>query len=252
MPEARCPTGIPGLDALLDGGLPKNRSILLSGTCGTGKTIFGTQFLVGGIIQYDEPGVFLTLEQSAEELRKDMLGFGMDLKKHEDQGKLVIIDTSLSRIGLKNYISSVPNIPQGSFSLLPDEFDMNKVIDLTVQATAQLQAKRLVIDSLPALDYLIKDTHDVRRILINMNYALKKANLTSLIITESLEEDGISRHHVEEYISDGVIILRTNEALDTRTIKIRKMRLTKHSLKPLTFDLTDTGILVKEQRKGIM
>ena len=203
----RCPTGIPGLDTLIDGGLPRNRSILLSGTCGTGKTVFGTQFITNGIIQYNEPGVILTLEQSAEELRKDMLTFGIDLKKHEDQGKLIIIDTSLSHIGIKNYISNVPTVPQGSFSLLPDEFDMNKVIDLTVQAAQNIKAKRLVIDSLPALDYLIKDTHDIRRILINMNYALKKSDLTTLIITESLEEDGISRHQVEEYITDGVIIL---------------------------------------------
>jgi len=251
MASDRCPTGIPGLDSLIDGGLPRNRSILLSGTCGTGKTVFGTQFLVGGIQQYNEPGVFLTLEQSAEELRKDMLGFGIDLKKLEDEEKLVIIDTSLSRVGIKNYIASVPTIPKGSFSLLPDEFDMNKVIDLTVQAAQNIGAKRLVIDSLPALDYLIKETNDVRRVLINMNYALKKSDLTALIITESLEEDGISRHQVEEYISDGVIILRTNEALDTRTIKIRKMRLTKHSLKPLTFELTNNGLQVKEQRKGL-
>jgi KaiC/GvpD/RAD55 family RecA-like ATPase len=248
----RCPTGITGLDNIIDGGLPRNRSILLSGTCGTGKTVFGIQFLANGINKYNEPGVFLTLEQSAEEVRKDMLGFGIDIKKLEDQGKLVLIDTSLSRIGLKNYISNVPTIPKGSFSLLPDEFDMSKVLELTLQAVENIHAKRLVIDSLPALDYLIKETHDVRKVLINMNYALKKANLTTLIITESLEEDGISRHQVEEYISDGVIILRTNEALDTRTIKIRKMRLTQHSLKPLTFELTNQGINVKENKKGIM
>jgi len=249
--EDRCQTGIPGLDSLIDGGLPRSRSILLSGTCGTGKTVFGVQFLVNGITQYNEPGIFLTLEQSAEELRKDMLGFGINLKKLEDTGKLVIIDTSLSRVGIKNYIASVPTIPQGSFSLLPDEFDMNKVIDLTIQAAETIKAKRLVIDSLPALDYLIKETNDVRRVLINMNYALKKSDLTALIITESLEEDGISRHQVEEYIADGVIILRTNEALDTRTLKIRKMRLTKHSLKPLTFDITENGITIKEQKRGL-
>lgn len=248
--EDRVSTGIQGLDELLDGGLPRARSILLTGTCGTGKTTFATQFLVNGINKFNEPGILVTLEQSSDEIRKDMLAFGMDLGKLESEGKLIIIDTSLSKIGIKDFITQLPVAPQGSFSLLPDEFDVEKIIGLTVAAAKKIGARRVVIDSLPALDYIIRESHDIRRALINMNYQFKTNNLTSLVITETIEENALSKHNVEEYISDGVIVLRTNEALDTRTLKIRKMRTVKHSLKPNTVEFTPEGIKVKSP-KGI-
>ncbi|MFH1403935.1 MAG: ATPase domain-containing protein [Candidatus Altiarchaeota archaeon] len=242
--DDKCPTGIPGFDELVGGGLPRGRSILLSGSCGTGKTTFAIQFLANGIEKYDEPGILVTLEQHSDELRSDALKYGIDLKKYEEQKRLIIIDTSLSRIGMQEFIAQIPEVPDNSFSLLPDEFEINKIIDITSQAAQKIGAKRIVVDSLPALDYLIQEQHDLRRALINMNYELKSKGLTALIITEALEEDGISKHGVEEYISDGVIILRTNEALDTRTLKIRKMRTIKHTLKPNTFELTQNGITV--------
>ena len=241
----KCPSGIEGLDELLGGGLPGGRSILVSGRCGTGKTTLAIQFLANGILKYGEPGILVTLEQHADELRDDALHYGIDLRKFEEEGKLILIDTSLSRLGIQDFISNVPIVPEGSFSLLPDEFDVDKIIKITGEAAGKIGAKRVVIDSLPALDYLIKDDLDIRRALINMNYELKSRGLTSIIITEALEEDGISKHGVEEYISDGVIIMRTNEALDTRTIKIPKMRTVKHTLKPNTFELGKDGIKIR-------
>lgn len=241
----RVPTGVPGLDDLISGGLPRGRSILLSGTCGTGKSTLAIQYLVNGATQYNEPGIMITLEQNADELRQDMLHFGLDLNKLEGEKKIIIIDTSLSKIGIKDYLTSVPTAPDGSFSLLPDEFDIDKIVNIIVNSAQKIGAKRVVIDSLPALDYILKEDYDIRRALINLNYELKKHNLTALLITESLEDDGISKHGVEEYVVDGVIVLRTNEALDTRTLKIRKMRVTDHSLKPTTFEITPKGITIK-------
>jgi KaiC/GvpD/RAD55 family RecA-like ATPase len=248
--EERVPTGIPGLDELMSGGLPRGRSILLTGGCGTGKSTLALQYLVNGIIKYGEPGLLITLEQNHEEIRKDMLNFGFDLKKHEDEGKLIIIDTSLSRVGIRDFITAPPtsSTPAASFSLLPGEFNMDNIIALAIQSAEQIGAKRIVIDSLPALDYLITESHDLRRTLITMNYELKSKGLTTLIITEGQDEDGLSMHGVEEYIADGVIVLKVNEALDTRTIKIRKMRTIKHTLKPTTFELTPTGINVKSAK----
>lgn len=248
--KPRCQTGVKGLDELLEGGFPQGRTVILSGTCGTGKTTIATQFLYNGVVQYNEPGVLVTLEQSASEIREDMMQFGLDLQKLEDEGKLVIIDTSLSKIGLKDFVSTLPVVPKKSFSLLPGEFDMDRVMDLAIQAADKIGAKRLVVDSLPALDVFVGDSINIRRTLVNVNYALKKAGVTSILITEMTEDDGISRYQVEEYVADGVLLLKSNEALDTTTLRIRKMRLTDHSLKPRTLYFTEKGIEIKEQAKG--
>lgn len=244
--DERCPTGITGLDEVLGGGLPRSRSVLLAGSCGTGKTTLAIQFLVNGITKYNEPGVLVTLEQDSEEIRRDNLKYGWDLKKYEDEKKLVLIDTSLSKIGIKEYVTSLPVAPERSFSLLPGEFDFERITELVIGAAKKINAKRVVIDSLPALDVLSKSELDIRRVLLQMNYEFKANGLNAILITEIAEDDGISKHGVEEYIADGVIILKTNEALDTRTIKIRKMRTTKHTLKPLILEITQNGIQVKK------
>lgn len=241
----RCPTGVEGLDDLINGGFPRGRTILLAGTCGTGKTTFAVQYLINGIEKYGECGVFVTLEQNSDEIRKDMKHFGMDLKKYEDDNRLVLIDTSLSKIGLKDFVSTLPITPQKSFSLLPGEFDMEKVIGLALEAGQKIGAKRIAVDSLPALNVLVDDTADIRRMLVNVNSELKKNNMTTVLISEMKEEDGISKYDVEEYIADGVLILRANEALDTRTFKIRKMRTTKHSLKPHTLEFNENGVYIQ-------
>ncbi len=257
----KCPTGIPGLDKLLDGGFPRGRNILLSGSCGTGKTIFGVQYLYAGVLQYNEPGILVSLEQEPKELKQDMLNFGFDLQKLENDGKLVIIDASLSRVGIRisspESVVSNFDIPEGSTSLLPDEFHIERILEIIVSKAKMINAKRVVIDSLPALDFLVKGMdgglkHMIRQMILAINYRLKANGLTSLLITETPEADGISAHGVESYVADGAIILTVNEALDMRTIKVRKMRQTKHSLKPRIIEFTEKGLVIKvdEEKAG--
>jgi len=249
----RCPTGIPGLDELLEGGFPRGRCILISGSCGTGKTTFGVQFLYNGIVQYGEPGVLVCLEQDPKELKQEMLCYGFDLEKVEQEGKLVIIDASLSRLGLKpRRRETMPfeatHITQlsGSMSLLPDEFNIETLLEIITSKAKRIGARRAVIDSLPALDFLIGNSgysmRDViRQTLISMIYRLKLEGLTTLLITE-VEEGGdkISAHGVESYIADGVIVLYYSTFGPTvgRNLTIRKMRGTKHSedVHPIRFE----------------
>ncbi len=257
----RCPTGIPGLDDLLGGGFPRDRTILLSGSCGTGKSTFAVQFLYNGIIKYDEPGILISLEQDPKELKQDMLMYDFDLQKCEDEGKLVIIDASLSRMSFKaprkSLTAAVPTLgqPAGSMSLLPDEFNMDRILEIVISKAKRIGARRIVLDSLPALDFLVKErttelAHVTRQLILSMNYRLKMEGMTSVLLTETQEEDGrISAHGVESYVVDGAIVLSINEALDTRTLRIRKMRQTKHSLKPRNFDITPRGIVVKSIEK---
>lgn len=240
----RCPTGIPGLDELIGDGFPRKRSILLSGSCGTGKTIFGVQFLHNGITKYSEPGILVTLEQEPRELKQDMLNFDFDLQKLENEGKLVIIDTSLSRVGI-GIISSASEavasnldipIPKGSTSLFSDEFNIEKILDIVVQNARRIGAKRVVIDSLPALDFLIGSggselRNVVRQIVLAMNYRLKANGLTLLLITETRDTDKIFAHNIEGYVVDGVVVMYY-APLGTeagRSLLVRKMRSTKHS-----------------------
>lgn len=255
----KCPTGIPGLDGLLGGGFPRARSILLSGSCGTGKTTFAIQFLYNGAVQHNESGILISLEQDPKELKQDMLSFGFDLSKLEREGKLVIVDTSLSRVGLGSLGSSPISdesigAPEGSMSLLPDEFNIKKILEIVVGKAEKIGAKRVVFDSIPALDFLIKDHGDmryaVRQVLLALNYRLKMAGLTTLLITETVEDSSLSAHDVESYVVDGAIILSLNEALDNRSMKIRKMRQTVHSLKPRAIEFTNEGMVVKGVEKG--
>lgn len=252
----RCPTGIPGLDELIEGGFPRERSILLSGTCGSGKTTFAVQYLYNGITQYNEPGILISLEQDPKELKSDMSRYGFDLDKLEKEGKLIIIDASLSRIGINKLdqalVSGTFNDqPEGSMSLLPDEFNMERILEIVTSKAKRIGAKRAVFDSLPALDFLLGDKsetkirHAIRQILLAVNYRLKTAGLTTLLITEASDEDTSSAHGVESYVADGTIALTLNEALDNRTIKIKKMRQTKHTLKPSAIEFTEKGMVVK-------
>ncbi len=258
--ELRCPTGIDGLDKLLSGGFPRDRSMLLSGTCGTGKTTLGVQFLYNGILRYNEPGILVTLEQNPVELKRDMLQYGFDLQKVENENKLVIIDVSLSRFGSRlssasnRAASSIPQ-PVGSMSLLPDEFNMDRIMEIIISKAKRINARRVVVDSLPALDFLLSEDESkikntIRQTLLSLNYRLKMEGLTTLLITE-IQDDGVamSAHGVESYVVDGVIVLHYI-SLGTeagRSLMIRKMRATKHSedVHPLKF-IGGEGIRVLE------
>jgi len=256
----KCPTGIPGLDELLEGGFPRQRSILIGGTCGSGKTTFSIQFLYNGIKQYDEPGILIALEQDPKELKEDMLNFGFDLEEAEKEGKLVIVDASLARVGITRLDatfspSSFISQPDGSMSLLPDEFNMERILEIVGSKAKRIGAKRAVFDSLPALDFLIADNnenkmkHTLRQLLLALNYRLKAANLTTLLITESTDEGGMSAHGIESYVTDGAITLHYT-SLGTeagRSLIIRKMRGTKHSedVHPIAFT-ENIGIEVKK------
>lgn len=224
----RCPTGIPGFDELINGGFVRGRTILLKGACGTGKTIFGLQFLYNGIIKYNEPGVLLLLEQNVQHLRRDMLQFGWDLNEVESIGKLVIIDASLSKFNLTDI--NIPRPPHDrSFSLTSMEIiETKEIVDILVDTAKEINAKRVVIDSLPALDNLVKNKDSVRDVLLNINYRLQSVGLTSIIIDDLLER---REKGVEEYVTDGVILLeyKTTGPEIGRYLTIEKMRGTPHS-----------------------
>ena len=216
----RVPTGIYGLDELIEGGFPRGRQILVSGDPGTGKTTFGIQYLVKGIEEYGEPGIYLTFEQNPETVKEDMLRFGWDLDKLEKQGDLIIIDATAPIFGLSS---------TEEFIITKEEYNVKGVIEKLIQATKEIGAKRLVIDSITDLASRYSEDWQVRKIIHLINLVLHKLKLTSILISEL---ETFSSYKVEEYLADGVIWLRYDDKLRFgRTILIRKMRGTNHSNK---------------------
>ena len=242
----RCPSGIEGLDVLLSGGFPRGRSILLSGGCGTGKTAFGIEFVHNGAIKYGEPGIFVALEQNPSLLRLDMLGMGYDLSRLEREGKLRIIDGSLSKRGPEAVMKSRGQVSDVPIIALPEKFSIDDINKKVLDVAKQVGARRVVIDSISSLSEIIAGGSEVRDTLLELNYSLQDAGLTSLIIVDTIDDESISSEQgVEEYVADGVLVLKVNEALDTRTLRIKKMRGTKHTLKPHIFELSSGGILMR-------
>ncbi|MFH1404273.1 MAG: ATPase domain-containing protein [Candidatus Altiarchaeota archaeon] len=228
----RCPTGIEGLDELLEGGFPRGRVILLAGDCGTGKSILSTQFLHNGALKYDEPGVLVSLEQSPRMLKQDMGFMGFDLEKMEEEGKLVIIDASLSGVSGKS--------EKSEFKLSPDQFSLDSILALIKEASDKIGAKRAVVDSFSALDSILetKKVHvgtglkeDVRLAILGINYKLQEMGLTSLLISDILDDGKLSKHGIEEFMVDGVITLHYKAVGSDsgRHLMIKKMRSTRHS-----------------------
>ena len=216
MSRERCPTGIKGLDEKLGGGFPGGpRTILISGGCGTEKNTFGVQFLNNGVKKYDEPGILINFEQNIEQMKNDMKQFGFDLDKYEKEGKLRVYDRNAVEEGKRDLITFL------------------------IEKAEDIGARRVVIDSMQTLEYLLGS--DIKFTVSSTCDALKRAGLTTLILAESRANTDISEE-VESYIVDGVVLLSIHEALDSRKLRIRKMRGTHHTLKALEMKIGKNGI----------
>lgn len=209
-------TGIPGFDAIAEGGLPKDRTTLVSGTAGSAKTIFATQFLSEGITQANESGVFVTFEETPADIRRNMLGFGWDIATWEAQGKWLFVDASPH-----------PN----DEPLFSGDYDLGALLARIEHAIQQIRARRVSMDSLSAIFTQFTGSAIVRRELYRVSLALKRLGVTAILTSERTEEYGdIARYGVEEFVTDNVIILRNvmEEEKRRRTVEILKFRGTNH------------------------
>ncbi len=219
----RVKTGIKGLDTLVEGGFPKGRSVLVSGGCGTGKTILSMQYIYSGAKDFGEPGVYVTLDERPDLLREDCLRFGWDLAKLEDKNLMQIIDGSIAKLGIPS---------EEEFSLPVTGFDIDKLLLETMRIIKRIGAKRVVIDSIPALGFNFKDENEVRKAILKLSYMLMRSGVTSIMTSEVAEGDQrYGKYGVEEYVVDGVIVLHYMGVgtQSNRTLHVRKMRATNHS-----------------------
>lgn len=229
----RIKTGINRLDEII-GGYPAGTSTLVTGASGTGKTIFCGQFLYKGVQQYDENGIFITLEARPQDLRNEMLSLGWDFKNYEDEGKLIIVDAASARSRLSS---------EEEYAM-PRWLDVDSLVTEIYKLVVEIDAKRAVIDSLPALELRITDPSEIRQTIHRLSSLLKEIGVTSLLTTESSEKAMISRYGVEEFVCGGVIVLDfEEEGKDLkRTLRVLKMRGTQHTMRRLDFEIAKDGI----------
>jgi circadian clock protein KaiC len=227
-------TCIQGFDLIAEGGLPKNRTTLLSGTAGSAKTVFAAQFLAEGILKAGEPGVFVTLEESPEDIRKNMLGLGWHIARWEEEGVWAFVDAS----------------PEpGQERIVAGEFDLGALLARVEHQVRRIGATRLSVDSLGAVfNQFQSGAHVIRSELFRVVAALKRLDLTSVLTAERTDEYGeIARFGVEEFVTDNVIILRNvlDEEKRRRTIEILKFRGTVHQKGEFPFTVAPfVGIVI--------
>lgn len=213
----RVKTGVNAFDELVMGGIPRGRTTVVGGTPGSGKTVFATQFLAHGIAHYGENGVFVTFEEPSADIEGNMRGFGWDLAAWRKEGCLAFVDASPSA---------------ASDDLVIGEYDLAGLLSRIEHAVKSVNARRVVLDSLTQLfDHFIGEPKVLRRELFRIGSALKKSKLAVLMTAERNSEYGeITRHRLEEFVADNVVILRNVLLRERRrrTIEVLKMRGSHH------------------------
>ena len=234
----RVETGIKGLDEILNGGIPKRNIVLLSGGPGTGKSILGQQFIYHGL-KSEEPGIIVTLEEHPVQVRVNMSQFGWDVRKFEEEGKFAIVDAFTAGIG---------EAAKREKYVVKDPDDVFSLLEILRKAVKEINAERVVIDSVSTL-YLTKPSL-ARSNLIQIKKVLSGLGCTSLLVSQvSVTERGFGGPGVE-HATDGIIRLDLDEVEGElkRSLIVWKMRGTSHSMKRHPFEITDRGIIVYPEK----
>lgn len=225
----KTPTGIDGLDEITGGGLPTGRPTIITGSAGCGKTLFGVEFLVRGIMEYGEPGVLMAFEETAEELTANVRSLGFDLDRLIADDQLVLDHVQIERSEIEE----------------TGEYDLEGLFIRLGFAIDSIGAKRVVLDTLEALFSNLPDPVILRAELRRLFRWLKDKGVTA-IITAERGEGTLTRHGLEEYVSDCVIMLdhRINDQITTRRLRIIKYRGSSHGTNEYPFLIDERGITI--------
>jgi circadian clock protein KaiC len=226
---AKAPSGINGLDEVTGGGLPAGRPTLICGSAGCGKTLFAAEFLVNGARNYGEPGVFITFEETPEDLVQNVRSLGFDLDELISQNLIYIDHVRIERHEIDE----------------AGEFDLEGLFLRLGLAIDSVGAKRVVLDTIEALFSGFTNHAILRAELRRLFLWLKERGVTAVITAE--RGDGqLTRQGLEEYVSDCVILLdhRVHDQVSTRRLRIVKYRGSSHSANEIPFLIDDDGISV--------
>ena len=234
------PTGIPKLDEILGGGFLRGKTYLVAGEAGCGKTIFSVQFLVYGAYFYDEPGVYIAIDEPTNQLLRGLERFGWDVRSLVSQGKLLYLDmrTHFSKIYLRDERRKI---------------EPRYVIETILNAAKKIRAKRLVIDPIAPLVYGGKeeDVLYAREFLREMVFAIERVGELTTILTSEIPTGStkLSRFGVEEFLASGIVVLSIEEIEGEieRVMYIRKARWSPVKPSKYIFDIVmGQGIVIRE------
>ncbi|MEX2044089.1 MAG: circadian clock protein KaiC [Opitutus sp.] len=225
----KCPTGIQGLDEITGGGLPRGRPTLVCGGAGCGKTLFAAEFLVHGAARFDEPGVFMSFEETDAELKVNVASLGFDMAGLVRRRKVVLEYVRIER----------------SEILETGEYDLEGLFVRLAHAIDSIGAKRVVLDTLEALFAGLPNEAILRSELRRLFRWLKEKEVTAVITAERGRET-LTRHGLEEYVSDCVILLdhRVHDQIATRHLRVVKYRGALHGTNEFPFLIGDDGLSV--------
>jgi circadian clock protein KaiC len=223
----KAPTGIVGLDEITGGGLPKGRPTLVCGSAGSGKTLLGMEFLVKGATQYGEPGVFMAFEETAEDLAKNVRSLGFDLDELVEQGKLAVDYVHVERSEIEE----------------TGEYDLEGLFLRLGYAIDSVGARRVVLDTLETLFGGLSNQAVLRAELRRLFRWLKDRGVTA-VVTAERGDGALTRHGLEEYVSDCVILLdhRVADQIATRRLRVVKYRGTRHGTNEYPFLIGEGGV----------
>ena len=235
-PSLRVASGIPGLDALIDGGFPAGKVVLILGEPGTGKTILTSQYLHWGASQRSEKGVYVGLNEPKTRFMAEMSSLGMDFARLEKDNKFAYIDaTEVRRIPEQ---ARVGRIPVGG-----RELGLVNLIDLVEEGIDKLSPRRVVVDSISDLVFRFPNIEERRPAVLDIVEALQ-STATTCLLTSELPSTGIDRVlQPEEYLAEGVILLRMLKD-GARSLQVLKMRGSKVDSIPRPYVIKANGLEV--------
>ena len=225
----KCATGISGFDEITFGGLPKGRPTLIAGSAGSGKTMFGMEFIVNGVTRYDEPGIYVTFEERKCDLAQNFASVGFDLNGLVADGKLVIDHIPLSETDYQE----------------TGDFDLEGLFIRLNTHVKKTGAKRIVLDTIEVLFATFKD-HAVIRTELQRLFGWFKDNDLTAVITGEAGSGTLTRYGLEEYVADCVIYLdnRVDDQIATRRLRIIKYRGSTHGLDEYPYLIDSDGVNV--------
>jgi circadian clock protein KaiC len=226
---AKCPSGVQGLDEITGGGLPRGRPILVCGGAGCGKTLLGMEFVVRGALNYGEPGVFMSFEETPEELAKNVASLGFDLADLEKKKLLAMDFVYIERREIEE----------------TGEYDLEGLFIRLEHAIDSVGAKRVVLDTVEALFAGLPNELILRSELRRLFRWLKNKGVTT-VITGEQGEGTLTRHGIEEYVSDAVLLLdhRVVDQIATRRLRFVKYRGSLHGSDEYPFLIGEDGFSI--------